>query len=136
MIKLIELAQERQRGRSAKDDCCGYDSRLDAIYSRDAFAAFIQSEEGQAIFSADKLGEPVESEAINGAPGLSMCERKRCKTHQGWQKILVTGVKQQIKEMAVQAAELTQEENIVREAARERHLRKKAESNWVEVLDS
>lgn len=137
MLKLIELAQERQRNaaRAAKEDCCGYDSRLDTISSRDAFAAFIQSEEGQAIIEADELGDPTDSGATNSNGGLSMCERKRCKTHGGWQKILITGVRQQIKEMAVLAAELIQEENIVREAASERYLRKKAESNWVEVIE-
>lgn len=138
MLKLIELAQERQRNaaRAAKEECCGYDNRLDTISSRDAFAAFIQSEEGQAILSVGALTDAVvEADAAIGAGSTSMCERKRCKTHGGWQKILVTGVRQQIREMEVQASELLQEEKIVREAASERYMRKKAESNWVEAIE-
>ncbi|KAK7418632.1 hypothetical protein QQX98_003821 [Neonectria punicea] len=135
MVTLIELAQERRRaaitaGRIG-EDICGYDQRLDTISARDAFAAFAKSAEGEAIFKASKLGDPAgEGDEVRG-----MCERKRCKIHSGWQKMLVLGIKHQIREMAGQAAEVAQEEKVVREAAGERWRRKKAEKNWVEVLD-
>ncbi|CAI6096613.1 hypothetical protein V2G26_016522 [Clonostachys chloroleuca] len=128
MLTLIELAQERRRkvinAGPFGDDMCGYDPRLDTISARDAFAAFVKSSEGEAIFQASALGE---AEWI--------CERKRCKVHGGWQKMLVLGIKHQIREMASQAAEVSEEEKIVRDAAGERWRRKKAECNWVEVLD-
>lgn len=136
MITLVELAQERRRaaitaGRFG-EDICGYDSRLDTISARDAFAAYAKSPEGEAAFRESKLGDPLgEDDAARG-----MCERKRCKVHSGWQKMLPLGIKYQVREMANQAAEVAQEEGIVREAAGERWKRKQAEKNWVEVVDA
>lgn len=132
MISLVEFAQEHRRsvitaGRFG-EDICGYDERLDTISARDAFAAFVKSPAGEAIFKASELGDPAPG-------GRDMCERKRCKVHAGWQKMMTLGIKYQIREMASQAAEVAEEERIVREAAGERWKRKRAEKNWVEVLD-
>lgn len=135
MLSLIELAQERRRaaitaGRFG-EDICGYDQRLDTICARDAFAAFVKSPEGEVVFKTSKLGDPLgEDSEVRG-----MCEKKRCKIHSGWYKMLVLGIKHQIREMAAQAAEVSEEEKVVREAAGERFQRRKAERNWVEVLD-
>ncbi|KAM4065390.1 PHD-finger domain-containing protein [Hirsutella rhossiliensis] len=136
MLRLVELAQEHRRaaitGGRFGEDICGYDSRLDTISARDAFAAYAASAEGQATFKESKLGGDALSpdEAFKG-----MCERKRCKVHSGWHKMLPLGIKYQIREMANQAAEWGEEESIVREAASERWKRKQAEKNWVEVVD-
>lgn len=135
MLTLIEYVQERRRaaitaGRIG-EDICGYDQRLDTITARDAFAAFVKSSEGEAIFKAAKLDDPLgEGDEVRG-----MCERKRCKVHQGWQKMLILGIKYQIREMASQAAEVGEEEKVVREAAGERRRRLRAENNWVEVVE-
>ncbi|KAL7800094.1 hypothetical protein V8C37DRAFT_364058 [Trichoderma ceciliae] len=135
MISLVELVQERRRaaisaGRFA-EDICGYDQRLDSIGARDAFAAFVKSPEGEAIFQASKVDDPLgEGDEIRG-----MCERKRCKIHSGWHKMLLLAIKHQIKEMADQAAEVGDDERILREAAQERWRRRQAEQNWVEMLD-
>ncbi|PTB64735.1 hypothetical protein BBK36DRAFT_1123637 [Trichoderma citrinoviride] len=135
MIALVEMVQERRRaaisaGRIA-EDICGYDQRLDSIGARDAFAAFVKSPEGEAIFQASKVDDPQgEGDEVRG-----MCERKRCKIHSGWHKMLLLSVKYQIKEMADQAAEVGEDERILREAAEERWRRRQAERNWVEVLD-
>ncbi|EFY96126.1 hypothetical protein MHUMG1_01132 [Metarhizium humberi] len=135
MFTLIELAQERRRaaitdGRFG-DDICGYDSRLDAVSARDVFSAFIKSPEGEEVFKNSKLDDPLgEDDMVRG-----MCERKRCKTHSGWQKMLPLGVKHHIREMAGQAAEVEEEEQIVRKAVVERWKRRQAESNWVESLE-
>ncbi|KAI9172330.1 Set1 complex component spp1 [Paramyrothecium foliicola] len=135
MLTLIELAQERRRsainaGRLG-EDICGYDQRLDTVSARDAFAAFAKSPESDDIFHSSKLGDPLgEGDEVRG-----MCERKRCKVHSGWQKLLALGIKHQIREMAGQAAEVEEEERMLKEAATERCRRKKAETNWVEVLE-
>ncbi|KAL7948470.1 hypothetical protein V8C42DRAFT_342507 [Trichoderma barbatum] len=135
MITLVEMVQERRRaaisiGRIA-EDICGYDHRLDSICARDAFAAFVKSPEGEAIFQASKVDDPLgEGDEVRG-----MCERKRCKIHSGWHKMLLLAVKHQIKELADQAAEVGEDERILREAAGERWRRRQAERNWVEVLD-
>lgn len=135
MLTLIELAQERRRsainaGRFS-EDICGYDQRLDTVSARDAFAAFAKTPESEAIFQSSKLGDPLgEGDEVRG-----MCERKRCKVHSGWQKLLGLGIKHQIREMAGQAAEVEEEERMLREAATEKARRKKAETNWVEVLE-
>lgn len=135
MITLVELVQERRRAAISAglfaEDICGYDQRLDTICARDAFAAFVKSPEGEAIFQASKVGDPLgEGDEVRG-----MCERKRCKIHSGWHKMLVLAVKYQIKELADQAAEVGEDERILREAAEERWRRRQAEQNWVEVLD-
>ncbi|CAM1506282.1 Fc.00g059230.m01.CDS01 [Cosmosporella sp. VM-42] len=135
MLSLIELAQERRRaaitaGRFG-EDICGYDQRLDTICARDAFAAYTKTPDGEATFKASKLSDPLgEGDEVRG-----MCEKKRCKVHSGWYKMLVLGIKHQIREMAGQAEEVGEEERVVREAAAERWKRKRAEKNWVEVLD-
>jgi COMPASS component SPP1 len=146
MITLVELAQKRRRaaidaGRFG-DDVCGYDSRLDTVSARDAFAAFVKSPEGEAILKSEQLGPPPREDGVDGDDGddnddvtRGMCERKRCKAHAGWQKMLVLGIKHQMREMAGQAAEVSEEERVVMEAAGERWRRKRAEKNWVEVVN-
>lgn len=136
MLTLVELAQEHRRaaitaGRFG-EDICGYDSRLDTISARDAFAAYASSAEGQATFKESTLGGDGLSpdEAFKG-----MCERKRCKVHSGWHKMLPLGIKYQIREMANQAAEWEEKESIMREGASERWKRRQAEKNWVEAVD-
>ncbi|KAM0253274.1 hypothetical protein ACHAQJ_007370 [Trichoderma viride] len=135
MISLVEMVQERRRAAISAgqfaEDICGYDQRLDSIGARDAFAAFVKSPEGEAIFQASKVDDPLgEGDEVRG-----MCERKRCKIHSGWHKMLLLAIKYQIKEMADQAAEVGEEERILRGAAEERWRRRQAEQNWVEVLD-
>ena len=135
MFTLIELAQQRRRAAITAghfgEDICGYDNRLDTIASRDVFAAFAASPEGEAVLANSKLDDPLGE----GDPVRGMCERKRCKAHSGWQKMLPLGLKHQIREMAGQTAEREEEERILRDAAVERWKRLKAERNWVEALD-
>ncbi|KYK58023.1 Set1 complex component spp1 [Drechmeria coniospora] len=135
MLTLVELAQARRRAAITAglfgEDICGYDSRLDTVSARDAFAAYAKSEEGDATFRASALTDPLgEDHAVRG-----MCEKKRCKVHSGWQKMLPLGIKHQVRELAKQAAEAGEEEKVMREAAAERWRRKQAEKNWVEVVD-
>lgn len=140
MLTLIEHVQARRRSLisagSFGEDICGYDPRLlDTSASRDAFASFVKSTEGDAIFSSITQGEPITSTSEGDSGSSTMCDRKRCKTHLGWQKTLPHNIKTHIKEMAQQADELGEEEKIMRGAASERWRRKKAESNWVERVD-
>lgn len=135
MMTLVEMVQERRRAAISAgrigEDICGYDNRLDSICARDAFAAFVKSPEGEIIFQASKVDDPLgEGDEVRG-----MCERKRCKIHSGWHKMLLLAVKHQIKEMADQAAEVGEDERILREAAEERWRRRQAEKNWVEVIE-
>lgn len=135
MMTLVEMVQERRRAAISAgrigEDICGYDNRLDSICARDAFAAFVKSPEGEVIFQASKVDDPLgEGDEVRG-----MCERKRCKIHSGWHKMLLLAVKHQIKEMADQAAEVGEDERILREAAEERWRRRQAEKNWVEVIE-
>ncbi|ATY64464.1 PHD transcription [Cordyceps militaris] len=136
MLALIERAQERRRAAVAAgrfgDDMCGYDQRLDTISARDAFAAYAASPEGEAaLATGGRLDDPLG----DGDAARGMCERKRCKTHSGWQKALALGIRHQIREMAAQSEIEAAEERFVREAAAERWKRKQSEKNWVEVLE-
>lgn len=136
MLALIEMVQERRRSAINSgqfgEDICGYDQRLDTISARDAFAAFVASPEGEVVFQSSTVGDPLgEDDQVRG-----MCERKRCKVHSGWQKMLALGVRHQIREMADQAAEVEEDERILRVAAKERWRRRQAERNWVEVIET
>ncbi|KAF4960266.1 hypothetical protein FGADI_1081 [Fusarium gaditjirri] len=135
MLTLLEFAHKRRQAAITagrfKEDICGYDQRLDSIGARDPFEAFAKSPEGEAIFKASQLDDPLgEGDEVRG-----MCERKRCKIHGGWYKILSLGLKHQIREMATQADEVGEEEKAMRQAAKDRWRRKQSERNWVEVLD-
>ncbi|KAF5968371.1 Set1 complex component spp1 [Fusarium coicis] len=135
MLTLLEFAHERRQAAITagrfKEDICGYDERLDSIGARDAFEAFAKSPEGEAIFKACRMSDPLgEGDEVRG-----MCERKRCKFHGGWYKMLSLGLKHQIREMATQADEVGEEEKAMRQAAKDRWRRKQSEKNWVEVLD-
>ncbi|CZS74331.1 unnamed protein product [Fusarium graminearum] len=135
MLTLLEFAHERRqaaidKGRF-KEDICGYDQRLDTVSARDPFEAFAKSPEGEVIFKAARLDDPLgEGDEVRG-----MCERKRCKIHGGWYKMFSSGLKHHIREMATQADEVGEEERVMRQAAKERWNRKQSENNWVEVLE-
>ncbi|KAK6202172.1 hypothetical protein LQW54_008964 [Pestalotiopsis sp. IQ-011] len=139
MMQLIDWAnQRRQAAIEAKDftkDSCGYDYRLDVVSVRHAFAAWYDSAEGQATFSAGKLESPTEAEAEEGGgePATrGMCEKKRCKAHNGWYKILTTAVRNQVAQTTTAAADKLEAERVLRQAAENRFERKQLENNWVE----
>lgn len=138
MLAMVELAQKRRRSLiddgSIGTDICGYDYRLDTISARDAFAAFTKSPQGAAILESKELDVPPAENGEEENPTRGICELKRCKAHQHWLKTFTLCIKYQIKEMVRQAADIGKEERVVREAALERSRRKKAETNWVEVL--
>ena len=135
MLNVIEFAQQRRRiaitvGRFGNDSC-GYDSRLDTVSAKDAFATFIKSPEGEKIINDSKLSDPSgKDDEVKG-----MCEKKRCKVHRDWQKILPLGVKHRMRELAGREEEVDEEAKRVRRAAGERARRRKAENNWVEKIE-
>ena len=136
MRTLVELAMKRHRlgvkaGRLPKNSC-GYDRRLDTVTAPNAFAAFIKTPEGEAILKNKSLSGGVDGSDDDDLRG--MCEVRPCKAHREWAKILMHGVKCQIREMVRQSAEIDDEEGVVREAAKERWKRKMAENNWVEII--
>ena len=96
MMQLIDWASQRRQaavelGKFTKDSC-GYDERLDVVSVKYPFAAWAEAAEGQAVFAAGQLGPPLEPG--EGDPALrGMCEKKRCKPHNGWYKILMGAVR-------------------------------------------
>ncbi|KAI1755956.1 hypothetical protein F4782DRAFT_487806 [Xylaria castorea] len=62
------------------------------------------------------------------------CDRKRCKPHAGWYKLLVGVVRVLIKETATAAAAKLEAEGAMRSAAEARYERRQLENNYVEVL--
>ncbi|KAI0020676.1 hypothetical protein F4780DRAFT_779355 [Xylariomycetidae sp. FL0641] len=130
MLQLLDWANERRQagvdaGRWPKD-VCGYDRRLDTVSVRVQFAAWLDSPEGQAVFKAGRLEEDAES--------LLVCDRKRCKPHNAWYKLLSTAVRLLIKETATAAASKLDAEDGMRRAAEARYERRQLENNFVEVL--
>ncbi|KAF2996345.1 hypothetical protein E8E14_005164 [Neopestalotiopsis sp. 37M] len=144
MMQLIDWAnQRRQAAIEAKEftkDSCGYDYRLDVVSARHAFAAWLDSAEGQATFTAGKLEAPSaeatgEEGDTSSAATRSMCEKKRCKAHNGWYKILTTAVRNQVKETTTAAADKLEAEQVLRQAAENRFERQQLENNWVQIIE-
>ena len=152
MMQLMEWANQRRQaaveaGRFAKDSC-GYDFRLDTVSVRHQFAAFLDTPEGQAVFKSGRLDTPLPDADPNANAdpnyGLAgdgadpatrgMCERKRCKPHAGWYKLLTGAVRVLIKETTAAAADKLDAENALRREATVRYERRRLEKNWVEEL--
>ncbi|KAI0440767.1 hypothetical protein F4803DRAFT_563578 [Xylaria telfairii] len=151
MMQLLDWANSRRQsaieaGKFTKDSC-GYDWRLDTVSVRVQFAAWLDTAEGQATFKAGKLEAPAdnnnstEDANANGVvvvaadPAIrGTCDRKRCKPHAGWYKLLMGVVRVLIKETATAAAAKLEAEGAMRSAAEARYERRQLENNYVEVL--
>ncbi|CAI4211193.1 unnamed protein product [Parascedosporium putredinis] len=122
MLQLLDMANDRHKAAVASgrltSDICGYDDRLDTVAVQAPFAAFCKTDAGKAIFQS----------------GSSESLRVR-RPHHGWYNMLSRTVRAQIKNLTAEAKEKLDEETDVKEAAEERFYRKKAEGNWVEVID-
>ncbi len=70
-----------------------------------------------------------------GAAAAAICEKKRCKPHAGWYKILTSAVRVLIKETATAAADKLEAEEVMRREAGVRYERRQLENNWFEVLN-
>ncbi|KAI1343369.1 hypothetical protein F5Y15DRAFT_232060 [Xylariaceae sp. FL0016] len=141
MMQLIDWANERRQealeaGKFTKDSC-GYDWRLDTVSVRVQFATWLETAEGQATFKAGKLGEPLDPDQGPGSDAAvrGMCDKKRCKPHNGWYKLLTSAVRVLIKETATAAADKLQTEEVMRQEAESRYERRQLENNSVEMLD-
>lgn len=149
MMQLVDWANQRRQqaieaGRFTKDSC-GYDWRLDTVSARHQFAEFLETPDGQAVFKAGKLDTPLPPPPGDAAPAPApepqgdpairgMCEKKRCKPHNGWYKLLMSAVRVLMKETAAAAADKLNAEDIMRHEAEARFERRELENNSVEVL--
>ncbi|RYP46880.1 hypothetical protein DL768_006977 [Monosporascus sp. mg162] len=160
MMQLIDWANQRRQaaieaGKFTKESC-GYDWRLDTVSVRHQFAAWLETPEGQVTFKSGRLDAPLDlpssekkdnnhNNTITNAQGQGqgtgdpatrgMCEKKRCKPHAGWYKILTSAVRVLIKETATAAADKLEAEGVMRREAEVRYERRQLENNWVEVLE-
>ncbi|KAI1501624.1 hypothetical protein F5X99DRAFT_381894 [Biscogniauxia marginata] len=148
MMQLIDWANQRRQaaieaGKFTKDSC-GYDRRLDTVSVRAQFTAWLETAEGQATFKGDKLDAPLDTTADNSAATTAtigdpavrgMCDKKRCKPHSGWYKLLMSAVRVLIKETATAAASKLEAEEVMRREAEARYERRQLENNYVEVLE-
>ncbi|KAK8877209.1 s.t1.c1 complex component spp1 [Apiospora arundinis] len=144
MMQLIDWANQRrqttiEQGKFTKDSC-GYDYRLDVVSVRHAFAAWAETPEGQATFTAGKLDTPISTDEgdavdVGDVATRGMCEKKRCKAHNGWYKLLMSAVRNQVKETATAASDKLDAESSLRQEAESRYERRQVENNWVEVIN-
>ncbi|KAI1137437.1 hypothetical protein F5Y05DRAFT_387218, partial [Hypoxylon sp. FL0543] len=139
MMQLIDWANQRRQlaieaGKFTKESC-GYDWRLDTVSARHQFSEWLETPEGQATFKAGKLDTPLDPELQGDPATRGMCEKKRCKPHNAWYKLLMSAVRTLIKETATAAADKLHAEEVMRDAAQARHMRRLAENNSVEYLD-
>ncbi|KAI5921157.1 hypothetical protein F4810DRAFT_377154 [Camillea tinctor] len=140
MMQLIDRANQRRQaaieaGKFTKDSC-GYDWRLDTVSVRAQFTAWLETAEGQATFKTDKLDAPLDTDGATGEPAVrGMCDKKRCKPHNGWYKLLMSAVRVLIKETATAAASKLEAEEVMRQEAEARYERRQLENNYVEILE-
>ncbi|KAK1493004.1 PHD-finger domain-containing protein [Colletotrichum tamarilloi] len=132
MLQILEWSNDRRKALIAskqfEDAACGYDYRLDQVGVVGPFANWLKSDEAQEIYKAGNLdvGSRLSGEDKN------ICDKKRCKPHQGWYSIHTRDVKYQMKLLAVDANTRLDAERRIKEAAAERKLRKEAEHNTVQ----
>ncbi|KAK4237386.1 Set1 complex component spp1 [Achaetomium macrosporum] len=164
MLQLIDMALKRREaaiaaGKGTAKDLCGYDYRLDSVGATHQFARFLQSPQGEAIFTTGRLDGPdtpsvttsttitnsnnnnSNSAEETGGGGseadpqlTNMCTKKKCKPHNGWSNILTKSVRHDMKELAAQAKELLDAEQRVRDGAAGRFRRRLKERNAVMTL--
>jgi len=163
MLQLIELAIARREAAIAAGipgitkDICGYDTRLDTVGAAHQFSLFLQSPQGQSIFSTRSLDNPpyvtttiknpeddtpaaTSSNSAETAAGqdprtAGMCLRKKCKPHNGWGALLTKTVRHDIRELALQIRELLEAEQRVRDGAAGRFMRRMKERNEVIAIE-
>ncbi|OHE91178.1 PHD-finger domain-containing protein [Colletotrichum orchidophilum] len=134
MLQLLEWANDRRKSlivsKQFEDAACGYDYRLDQVGVVGPFANWLKSDEAKEVFKDGNLdvGSRLSGEDKN------ICDKKRCKPHQGWYSIHTRDVKYQMKLLAVDANKKLDEERRIKEAAAERKLRKEAEHNTVQCI--
>ncbi|KAI1453053.1 hypothetical protein F4805DRAFT_445080 [Annulohypoxylon moriforme] len=138
MMQLIDWANHRRQlaieaGKFTKESC-GYDRRLDTVSVRHQFSEWLETPEGQAIFKAGRLDAPLDPDLQGEQATRGMCEKKRCKPHNGWYKLLMSAVRTLIKETATAAADKRNSEDVMRQAAEARFERRQLEKNSVEIL--
>lgn len=159
MQQLLDLANDRRKaaiatpGNAFDKDTCGYDLRLDVVGVPVEFAQFVKSPQGEAIFTANNHGLTAEGaftdeqkELITRGGGgdegagwdavtAGMCDKRRCRPHNGWYNIFTKGTRHMMKELARQAKEKLDAETRVREAAAVKYFRKRHEKNTVRYWD-
>lgn len=145
MMQLLDWASQRRQaaielGRFTKDSC-GYDERLDVVSVKYPFVAWAETAEGQAVFAAGQLGPPPpppppgDNNGDADAAVRGMCEKKRCKPHNGWYKILMGAVRVLVKETTAEAAEKLEAEATLRQESEARYERRQLENNWVQKVE-
>ncbi|OTB04674.1 hypothetical protein M426DRAFT_58165 [Hypoxylon sp. CI-4A] len=139
MMQLIDWANHRRQqaieaGKFTKESC-GYDWRLDTVSVRYQFSEWLETPEGQATFKAGKLDTPLDPDLPGDPLTRGTCEKKRCKPHNGWYKLLMGAVRTLIKETANSAADKLNSEDVMRQAAAARFERRKFENNTVTYLN-
>lgn len=147
MLQLTDMASERRKAliaaKQLDDAACGYDFRLDTVGAQAPFARWLATDEGKEIFRAagaggddNDKGSSLGHGSILSGEGKNICDKKRCKPHQGWYGIHTKDVKHQMKQLAADANRKLDRERAVRSAAVERRLRKTRENNQVHYYDA
>lgn len=135
MLQLLDMASEHRKeliqAKKFDDSACGYDSRLDTVGVQAPFAHWLSQEEGMEVFRAGTLAHGV----ILVGDDKNICDKKRCKPHQGWFAIHSRDVRYQMKLLAADAKKQLNREREIREAALERRLRNAREGNRVSYHD-
>ncbi|KAK1969069.1 PHD-finger domain-containing protein [Colletotrichum sublineola] len=134
MLQLLDWANDRRKSLIASkhfdDAACGYDYRLDQVGVVGPFANWLNSDEAKEVFKAGNLdvGSRLAGDDKN------ICDKKRCKAHQGWFSIHTRDVRYQMKLLAMDANKKLDKERLIKQSAAERKLRKEAENNYVQAV--
>ncbi|KAJ0165094.1 Set1 complex component spp1 [Colletotrichum tanaceti] len=134
MLQLLDWASDRRKSLIASkhfdDAACGYDDRLDQVGVVGPFANWLHSDEAKEVF---KTGSLDVGSRLSG-DDKNICDKKRCKAHQGWFSIHTRDVRYQMKLLAMDANKKLDKERLIKQSAAERKLRKEAEKNYVQAV--
>ncbi|KAK1990480.1 PHD-finger domain-containing protein [Colletotrichum falcatum] len=134
MLQLLDWANDRRKALVASkhfdDAACGYDHRLDQVGVVGPFANWLASDEAREVFKAGNL----DAGSRLAGDDRNVCDKKRCKAHQGWFSIHTRDVRYQIKLLTLDANKKLDEERLIKQSAEERKLRKDAENNYVQAV--
>ncbi|KAK1976242.1 PHD-finger domain-containing protein [Colletotrichum cereale] len=134
MLQLLDWANDRRKSLIASkhfdDAACGYDHRLDQVGVVGPFGNWLSSDEAKEVFKAGGL----DVGSRLGGDDKNICDKKRCKAHQGWFSIHTRDVRYQMKLLAMDANKKLDKERLIKQSAAERKLRKEAENNFVQAV--
>lgn len=133
MVFVVDWCMDRRKALVAAqmidDAACGYDYRLDTMGAVEPFKKWYNGADGRALFEGIPWGKGYKALGPNvplSADPKDICDKKRCKVHQGWFAIFKRDLDAHIKELFVVLRSHYDREVSIRQTAIRKNKRVKA----------